>query len=186
MKKTASILLLGIFLFNWFGYRLLTSFIEQQANHSLQAALDNNNYSESELVSIKVPINLPYYTNSKHYEPVEGEIEINGTHYNYVKFRLYNDSIEYVCIPNKAKMRLSNARNEFFKLVNDLQQPSQNKKTGHGNNTNFIKTLLTEYYYSADTWGIQACSCSERIYSDFRLAAILPPTLSPQEQPPDA
>lgn len=89
MKKTAAILLMGIFLFNWIGYRLLTSFMEDQANNNLLVTLDNNNYRDSDLISIKLPASLPSYTNSKHYTRVDGEVELNGIHYNFVKYRIY-------------------------------------------------------------------------------------------------
>ncbi|HEY4111582.1 hypothetical protein, partial [Puia sp.] len=39
------------------------------------------------------------------------------------------DSLELLCIPNQASMRLQTARNDFFRQVNDLQQQdNQGKK----------------------------------------------------------
>ena len=55
LKRIAAILLLGILLFNWFGYRLFIIFLENTENNKLEIRLDENNYDESELISVKVP-----------------------------------------------------------------------------------------------------------------------------------
>ncbi len=130
MKRIVSIFLSGIFLFNWFGYRVLTSYLEEKANISLETQLDENHYDEHQLISIKVPVDyLPYYNNSQLFERVDGEIEIDGIHYKYVKRRIYNDSLEMLCIPNTAVTALQSAQNEFFKFVNDLQRTGADKGT---------------------------------------------------------
>ena len=122
VKKTLSIILLGLFLFNCFGYKLLMNYIERRADQQMEEQLDNNDFDESQLVSIKVPITyLPYYNNSKTFERIDGQIEILGTPYKYVKRRIYNDSLELLCIPNTTAMQLRTTRNEIFKFVNDLQ-----------------------------------------------------------------
>jgi hypothetical protein len=131
LKKTASILLLGILLFNWFGYRYLISCMEDQAKLQLEMKLDETNYDESQLVSIKVPAtNLAYYTNSSLFERIDGQIEIRGIEYKYVKRRLYRDSLELLCIPDQAAMKLQTAKYNLFQLVNDLLNNGQGKKSG--------------------------------------------------------
>ena len=141
MKRFFSILLLAILLFNWFGYRLIISFIEVKADARLETLLDENNYDESQLVSIKIPVTfLSYYTNSSFFERVDGQIEIGGVEYKYVKRKLYNDSLELICIPDQTAMRLRAAKNEFFKTVNDLQH-KENKKNCSG----ALKNILTDY-----------------------------------------
>ena len=140
MRKIASILLLALLSFNWFGYRLLISFFEDKANEQFVTQLDNKNYNADQLISIKVPVrNLAYYTNTKLFQRVDGQVEINGVLYNYVKQRLYNDSVELLCIPNAAVMKLQTEKNDLAKSVNDIQQTEQAKKTGNhsGNAKNF-------------------------------------------------
>ena len=95
--------------------------MEDKANARLESQLNNGGYDESQLISIKIPAtHLSYYTNSKFFDRVDGHIEIKGVKYNYVKSRLYNDSLELLCIPNHSLMRIQNAKDDFFKLVNDL------------------------------------------------------------------
>jgi hypothetical protein len=183
VKKIISIFFLGSLLFNWFGYRLLSSFMEEQANSLLITSLDNDQYNDADLVSIKLPSNLPYYTSSSQFNRMDGEIEMNGVHYNYVKSRMYKDSVEYLCIPNRAKTKLSNARDEFYKLVNDLQHPSQNKKT---DNSGSAKNLLSEYYQDAHSWSFSAYTPDKSITTSFYLLIFSKLSLLPRELPPDA
>jgi hypothetical protein len=135
-KQVAAILLLGTMLFNWCGYKLLIDLMEHRETSKLEARIDANNYNESSLISLKIPAtSLPYYNNSKSFERTDGRIEIAGIEYNYVKHRIYNDSIELLIIPNKAAMQLHTANDDFFKLVNDLQF-GQTKKTNSHNDKN--------------------------------------------------
>ena len=145
MKRVASILLLGILLFNWGGYRLFTDYLENRADSRLEASLDLNNYNESELISIKVAANLPYLANSENYERIDGEITIKGIHYKYVKRRLYNDSVELLCIPNIAKIGVQNARDDFFRLANDLTTDNSSSKKSTGNHTHLAKFSVQDF-----------------------------------------
>jgi hypothetical protein len=121
---------LGIVLFNWCGFQLLHAYLENRATKQQQVKLDNHNYDESELVTLKVPAeHLAYHNVSMQFERVDGQIEIGGLQYSYVKRRLFNDSIEMLCIPNPAAMNLKSVKNDFIKLVNDLQVPGQGGKT---------------------------------------------------------
>jgi hypothetical protein len=132
MKRIAAILLMGILFFNWYGYKLLSSYLEDRADRRLEASLDEDRYDESQLISIKVPSShLSYYNSNAQFERVDGQIEVGGIQYKYVKRRLYNDSLELLCIPNHDAMKLQTARNQFFQLVNDIQQHNSKKSGSH-------------------------------------------------------
>ena len=90
------------------------------------ASLDENKYSEADLIQIKLPLNIPYTTDWKDYERCDGHIVLNGMHYNYVKRIVFNDTMYLYCIPNQQKTTLNNTKNEYAKQSTDL--PS-NKKT---------------------------------------------------------
>ncbi|HEX4850893.1 MAG TPA: hypothetical protein VFV08_08815 [Puia sp.] len=148
LKKIATILLLGILLFNWFGYQILTSYLEQRANQRIDNLVDRNIYQESQLISIKVPADhLGYFINSSQFERVMGKIVIAGIQYNFVKKRLYNDSLELFCIPNTQATALKSVRNEICKWLND--QSGQNKKSD--SNPGAAKNFSTDYYVTIHT-----------------------------------
>jgi hypothetical protein len=136
LKQLFSILLLGIFAFNIFGYRIYFTIAEKNSSIAAENKIEKQQYANEDLVAYKFSAKqLPYYTNSKNYEVANGEVEVNGTIMTYVKKRIYNDSIEYVCLPNKAKTNLRTAREDFFKLVNDLQNSSKNSTPKKQTNT---------------------------------------------------
>src|SRR5580698_3798791 len=98
---------MGILLFNWFGYRVLNDLMQDRSNLQLQSQLDLRHYDESQLITIKLPAaHLSYFNNSAVFERVDGQIEINGIPYQYVKRRIYNDSLELLCIPNQMALKL--------------------------------------------------------------------------------
>jgi hypothetical protein len=131
LKKLVSILLLAVLLFNLLGYRLVYSFLERSVDDALELRLDHHLYAESELITVRVPMDhLPYYSNSGQYEPIDGKIELEGIHYHFVKQRVYHDSLELLCIPDHESVQLQSAKDDFFKLVNDLEHASQGKKSG--------------------------------------------------------
>ena len=140
MKKTAAIFFLLIFLFNLYGYRLLIDCIQTKKEAVLLTQLDNEIYTETDLLLIKTPIALPYYTNSATYDRVNGTIEIDGTEYKYVKRRIFNDSLELLCLPNTAKQHLQTVAVNFFKLTNEGLPAS-----GKSGPVKMLKNVLPEF-----------------------------------------
>jgi hypothetical protein len=175
---------MGELFFNWYGYQLLSDYWQNCAERRLEASLDQNNYDGSALISFKVPVtSLAYYTNSSGYERVNGQIDINGVRYQYVKRRIFGDSLEVVCLPNITSMKLQTASNEFFRQVNDLQQQNQGKK----NSTHPVKNNSKDYRPAA-TGSIVPDALAEAVvkvatlYAPSRLPSIYAPTA---ENPPE-
>lgn len=112
------------------GYRLLTGILEDRVNRRLEARLDRDQYEDDQLISIKVPItHLAYYNNSARFERADGEIEVNGIPYRYVKRRICNDTLEMLCIPNQGEIQLRQSGKNYFNGVNDIEH-QQGSKTG--------------------------------------------------------
>ena len=53
MKKLGAILILGVMLFNGFGYRIVANYFDQKAAEHFVAIIDENDYNEADLVTIK-------------------------------------------------------------------------------------------------------------------------------------
>ncbi|MBE7173420.1 MAG: hypothetical protein INR73_22800 [Williamsia sp.] len=138
MKQIATILFLSITLFNLGGYRLLTHYQQSQANHELEARLNNQQYSKADLVLIKTPLHLPYYSSSV-FERVSGEMLIRGVVYKYVERRVYNDTLELLCIKDAQRTGLQKAKDEFYKQSNGLV--NHEKKGG----PQVVKPLFFDY-----------------------------------------
>ena len=131
LKKIAAILLLSVLLFNWVGYRLLTAYWQERAAAQLDARLGDDRYDPSQLILLRISAeSLPYSNSSRQFERYNGIIQIGATRYLAVKKRMYNDSLEFLCIADNAANRLTTAKNEFFRLVNDLQRSGHPKIPG--------------------------------------------------------
>jgi len=126
-----------------FGYRVVYNYLATKADIKLESALDERVYNDADLISIKQAINLPYYSSSNSFKRLNGEINIGGIIYKYVKVRVYKDSLELLCIPHLSKMKIENSKNEFYKLVNELNASGDKKKSGSDQKQ--IKVTTAEY-----------------------------------------
>ena len=122
-----------------------------------EAKLDANQYNEANLIEIKIPLKLPYSTEWKHFERYDGEINVNGVYYKYVKRKVIVDSLVLLCLPNPTRLRLESARNQFFELVNGLKHTSEKKDA-----SSILKNLLTEYLAVENGWTLPAVPSNAR------------------------
>ena len=184
MRQLTAISLILIFLFNLAGYRALLQFWEVQENTKLEAKLDQQQYDEKDLVEVKIPINLPYHSNWNNFERYDGEIDIDGVHYKYVKRRIFNDSLVLLCIPNEIKTKIGTARDEFFSLVNDLQKDAGNSKSSH---PSLAFQFSTGDYIGQQTedWSIAAINNVISYGTVASACTLLSISLSSPWQPPD-
>ena len=143
MKKIASTLIIFLLLINWFGYHLVVNYLQQKSDTHLEASLDNNQYDNTQLIELKIPIDVAYQTTWAEFERYDGEIEMNGILYKYVKRKLYNDTLYLMCIPNIKKMELETARFDLIKNTNDLTQGNSSHRCDKSANS--LKYLSVEY-----------------------------------------
>jgi hypothetical protein len=122
------------------GYRFVFDQLEKKASSQLLQQLDKEEYDDSQLIEMKVPLPMPYQTNWADFERYNGEIEISGVHYNYVKRKVQNDTLILLCIPNQGKMKLNSAKEQFFFIGKRhfyRQQSSSSRKISCFKNNHF-------------------------------------------------
>ncbi len=144
MRKTAAILLLMLIVFNTIGYKLWFNIAVQQADVTLEASLDNNNYTQQDLFTLKIPLNLPYQNIGTGFERINGEITINGECYKYVQRKVQDDTLFLQCIRHSEKINLEQHSNDYFGKVNDIAGNSHAKKTP-GKNSILLKFCLADF-----------------------------------------
>lgn len=172
-------------LFNLGGYRWVMSLIEQKADARLEARLDNNEYEESNLLEIKVPLDLPYQTDWKDFERCDGAIEFNNVHYKYVKRKIVGGYMILKCIPNETRQELTNARDHFFQLVNDLEQTKPAKKSNSSVPAG-LKIALSDYDEQLQlSFAFPGLLSKQKIHP-YSFDIISDNTHSTPEQPPEA
>ncbi len=120
MRKSASIILLLVLLFNMIGYRAWFYFAEGKADAAMEARIDNDQYDENELVALTIPLYNPYQLEQKSFERVNGEININGKIFKYVKRRVSDGNLILLCIPDNHRNILKKAKSDYENATIDL------------------------------------------------------------------
>ena len=183
MKKVTTILLLALLLFNFIGYRFLFYALQQKAENNIVAKIDAQHYNDADLITLTVPLSMPYLTDSKDFERKDGEITINGKIYHYVKQKISQGNLILMCLPDEQKTQLQTAKNDFFKNQTDFQNNTSKKS---GNNSQVIKLVISDYeqlqtasiiFYST---GVFNTFYSHASFATQKGEGIMP------EQPPEA
>ena len=183
VKQLATILLLLLLLFNFVGYRLLFDVLQQKANKELVAKLDNNQYNDADLITLTVPLSMPYLTDSKDFERKDGEIKIDGKIYHYVKQKVFNGELILKCLPDEQKMNLQTAKNDFFKTQNDLQN---NTSKNSGENSHVVKFTVSDYIQTENSVNALAVNGNINSPCDSYCAHLQKGETLIPEQPPKA
>ena len=143
--------------------------------------IEENNYDESDLISVKTPINLPYYSNNPKFERLDGEMEINGIVYQYVERRVYNDSVEIRVLPNQDRLHIKNAKESFDKLASDFEQKLTDKKSVPVNKSS-VKVISFDYIEQNNKWSLEKIITRKMVIGprfDERLLSVCLPIQAP-------
>ena len=153
VRKIAAILLICLLVFNWYGYRFVTGYFQKKADTQLEAKIDLNDYDESQLMEIRVALDMPYQVSSSAFERHYGEIELNGKIYAYVKRKIENGYLVLKCIPNTVKENIKNADNILFTANNGLDQEHNGKSNSPL--SNIFKSIFSDYDNYSDNYNLK-------------------------------
>ncbi len=185
MKKFAAISLLLLLLFNFIGYRLLFYALQQKASNSIVAKIDKKEYNDAELITLTVPLSMPYITDSKEFESKDGEITLNGKVYHYVKQKISQGNLVLMCLPDEQKTHLQNAKDDFFRLANELQNNNSSSKKS-GESSQIIKLVISDYEdLQTTSVAFLSTQTNVSVFADASFALLKGEGLMP-EQPPEA
>jgi hypothetical protein len=117
----------------------------------LTVAVDKGDYDSTDLITITIPVNIPYLCDWPEFRRVDGEIEFGGKIYRFVKRKVFNGQMILLCLPDENKTQLQAAGNDFFKSVNDLSSAPAGKKQNSALST--FKALPVDYDDQHPVWG---------------------------------
>jgi hypothetical protein len=140
-RRITCSLLLVVFLFNLFGYRLVLHYWKQTENQHSQVKNSNRKYEPGDLVEIKIPLRIAYIKNSEAFEYINGDIEYNGKYYQYVSGEISGDTLIIRCIPNLAKTKFQSAKDAFLSMVDGLDKQASSKKNSESNSRPLFKAM---------------------------------------------
>lgn len=98
--------------------------------------LNSEKYSDAETITVKIPFALPYSSDSKDFQRIDGKFEHCGEFYRLVKQSLISDTLYIVCIRDNKEKVISNFMADMVKRSNDLPS-SANKK--------LLNSLMKDY-----------------------------------------
>lgn len=120
MRKLLAILFLGLILFSGFGYRLVFRSMEAQADRSLTAELDRSQHPTTNVLTVRIPLDLPYQTNWSNAQRYDDELVIDGRIYQTVDRKVEDGYLIVQLIPNERKMGIRDLQQALAQQLLDL------------------------------------------------------------------
>jgi hypothetical protein len=151
LRKFDSITLLLILLFNIVGYRAWFYYAEQRADATMESRLDMDQYDESELLSLTIPLNDPYLTEQTSFERTAGEINLYGKTYRFVKRKISNGNLVLLCLPDARKMILKKASTDFATAASGLAGNNKNSSRS-GTQKQFTGSDYLNQFANLEIW----------------------------------
>jgi hypothetical protein len=132
--------MLVLFLLNVLGYYGVFMGLQFVNQKEMQALFDDSNFLPEEEITIKVPITIPYATDSREFTRVDGEFEHEGEVYRMVKQRYISDTLHIVCVKDNTSKEIKQALTDYVKTFTD--KPSSEKGSTK-TLQNFIKDYIS-------------------------------------------
>lgn len=177
MKKLVTLILLVLFLLNMVGYYGIFVGLRFSSEAALRQQFDAEMYSGVE-VTIKVPITIPYASDSRGYERVDGDFEYDGQVYRLVKQKLQSDTLFIVCIRDNETQKINQALADYVKSYTDKPfSTKQNAKTLNVFSKDYVSTT-TVIESASSGWNFLATETAtpSNLYQfDFNQSVVQPP-----------
>ena len=170
-----------VILFNAGGYDLFFQYLMYRSDSRIIEKINHNRYNNSDLVEVKIPVNMPTQQDWDSYQEVSGQVEIKGHRYDYAEIRITRDTLFLHVIPNTELSKLVKANGLYGKLVNDL--PTSNTKRPANPLT---KKSLSESEYLTYNYNLSTGVIVKKVTHCFAPPAVLKTALEVGGQPPEA
>jgi len=128
VRKGFSIVFVILLLLNVLGYYGVFMGLRIQNDLSMVQRLDSESYGESETVTLKIPVAIPYAMDDIEFKRVDGKIEHEGEFYRLVKQKLSQDTLTIICIKDNKARKISEAFTSYVKTFTDNQSDHSTSK----------------------------------------------------------
>ena len=172
--------MLLVILFNLGGYGLFFKFMIDRSDSKIVDRINRNHYHNSELVEVKIPVDLPTLQDWTEYELISGQVQFKNNKYNYAQIKMTRDTLYLLVVPNHDRTKLVNANIIFAKQVNDIPV---NKKS----HLPLIKKSISETEYNYTTMQFKAFLPVEETKTgcDYAFLDIIKTSIDVLGQPPE-
>jgi hypothetical protein len=177
VKKSLTLLLLLLFVLNIVGYYGVFVGLRLSADRTMREQFDADSYI-SEEVTFKVPIAIPYASDSREFERVDGEFEHEGQVYRLVKQKLQSDTLYIVCVKDHQAQKINQALADYVKSYTDKPfNAKQSVKSMNVFSKDFISTAITLEASSTgwDFLSVQSAGKPDLYQFDYNPQVVHPP-----------
>ena len=119
MKKVTSIVLIALVLLNTMGYYGVFVGLDYHHDRQMSERFDTDIYNASEAITFRIPITIPYATESADFHRVDGEFEYMGETFRMVKQRILSGSLYIVCVKDVEGQQIAQALRDYVKTFSD-------------------------------------------------------------------
>lgn len=177
MKRGFTLFMLALFLLNVLGYYGVFVGLQFKNSREMQARFDNEDYARTQEITIKVPITVPYATDSREYTRVDGEFEHQGEVYRMVKQKLQSDTLYIVCVKDNTSKDIKQALADYVKTFTD--KPANEKS-----NSKTAQNLIKDYMVSSTTLQTISDGWNNRLITGIEARGYNPHSIQLSSPPP--
>jgi hypothetical protein len=160
------------------GYRAFYFYQIQIADLRLESKILASDISSEKLITIKIPLNLPYLTDWADYQSMEGEVVYKKETYRYIKKKIARDTAFLICVDHHEKSKLEKNSDEFFNKVNDITSDGAKKET--------IKLVKNDFFENSTPYEfLKTYSYLNLVKSVFTLLPLNSVFLETDHNPPE-
>ncbi len=138
---------------NALGYYPVYLAMQWKAQTEMKARLDAHLFEEDELFTIKIPINLPYWTETRQApERIDGQIEYKGDFYKLYKQEVIADTLVVLAVKDHTEKALFSALTEWVKITVTGLPGTSEKAAGQVSHLikDYFATSTSTYFYLYD------------------------------------
>jgi len=161
------------------GYYGVFMGLQYQNNVAMTRSIDSNQYEESQTVTIKIPIAVPYMNDNAAFERVDGIFEYKGQYYRLVKQKYQHDTLTVVCIRDVENKRIHEAISSFVKTFTDKAADSHH---GAKNTVSFIKDYIVQTFTIKSISGGWQREVETSGHSRHLIPSFIPSVIHPPER----
>lgn len=179
MKKLLSISLITLILLNTIGYYAVFVGLQFQYDQAIVQRLDENQYDESNTVTLKIPVAIPYMQGQEEFERMDGTFSYAGDYYRIVKQKYADDTLTIICYKDREAKVIQNALTDYVKTFTDNPQPGNNAKIAVAFIKDFIGTQF-EITNTSKGWQLQRIDtpCTITLQDSFSITINHPPEIA--------
>src|SRR5882762_7821410 len=126
---------------NTMGYYAIFLGLQYKNNVTMTARFDADQYDESQAITIKIPMSIPYLADDTEFKRVDGTYQYKGEFYRLIKQRYAQEMLTVICIKDTEKKRISQAITDYVMTFGDSGEDQDNALT-----ISFIKDYIPQTF----------------------------------------